>query len=176
MYRDLHVTCVVPAYNEEKLIATTVKTLPPFIDRIMLINDGSTDATLERMQELQQQDQRIVILDNQPNRGLGASLVRAYKEILQADTDLVCVVPGDAQHDPQSIGEMFDALLDKQLDYVKPNRFMNPTALKQMPRLRHAGNVVISILTKICYRLLHNFRFTKRFWRIRPRISGACSP
>ena len=148
MYRDLKVTAVIPAYNEEKLIGKTIDTLPAFVDDIIVTNDGSTDGTLAVLERMAAVDSRITIVDNQPNLGLGASLRNAYRRVLSTDAELVCLLPGDAQHPPEAIPGMFDVLLDEHLDYVKPNRFTDMDALKQMPRHRRAGNIVITILTK----------------------------
>ena len=148
MHRGLTLTAVIPAYNEERLLGRTVDTLPPIVDRIILVNDGSTDTTLAVMKELATVDPRIEIVDNGVNLGLGASMRRGFEAFLQGEGDLACVLPGDAQHDPESIAPMIDKLVDEHLDYVKPNRFIHLEALKQMPRFRRIGNIVITILTK----------------------------
>jgi glycosyltransferase involved in cell wall biosynthesis len=148
MYRDLKVTAIISALNEEKLVGKTIDTLPASVDAIIVTNDGSTDATLSVLERMAAGDPRITIIDNQSTLGLGASLRNAYRRFLLSDSDLVCVLPGDAQHDPDAIPGMFDVLLDEHLDYVKPNRFIDMDALKQMPRYRRIGNIVITILTK----------------------------
>ena len=56
MYKGQKVGVVVPAYNEELLIAEMLSGVPECVDAIFVINDGSQDATLERVHERQQQD------------------------------------------------------------------------------------------------------------------------
>jgi len=148
MHRALKVAAIISAYNEERLVGKTIDTLPGFVDEIIVTNDGSTDDTGGVLQRKAAADPRITVVDNPQNLGLGASLRNAYKRVLTTDADLVCVLPGDAQHDPSAIPGMFDMLLDEHLDYVKPNRFIDMDALKQMPRFRRIGNIVITILTK----------------------------
>ncbi|HQO77135.1 MAG TPA: glycosyltransferase, partial [Thermodesulfobacteriota bacterium] len=45
MYKNKTVAVVVPAHNEEHLILTVLKTMPPYVDRIIVVNDASTDET-----------------------------------------------------------------------------------------------------------------------------------
>ena len=45
MYRGLSVAIVVPAHNEERLIARTVATMPDFVDHIIVVDDASSDGT-----------------------------------------------------------------------------------------------------------------------------------
>jgi glycosyltransferase involved in cell wall biosynthesis len=148
MYRDLRIAMVVPAYNEEKLIAKTVTTLPSFVDTIIVINDGSTDETSKIINNLAKKNKKVVPIHNDPNIGVGASLVVGFKEALALESDLVGVIAGDAQCNPTYIQGMVDTLLDHNLDYVKANRFVHLKDLEQMPKLRQFGNIFITLLGK----------------------------
>src|SRR5262245_828872 len=148
MYRDLTVAISIPAYNEERLVGTTVATIPDFVDHIIVTNDGSTDRTLDVLRELAEEHKRLVVLDNERNRGVGYSVVRGMKEALDLGADLVCVMAADAQCDPAYLEQMCGVLLDERLDYVKANRFNNLAALRAMPTFRRVGNIVITVLNK----------------------------
>ena len=149
MYRDRKVAIVVPAYNEEKLITKTVETMPDFVDLILVVNDGSSDRTLEVLQGLKDDHKNLEVLTNDPNRGLGYSLVRGYKEALKrSDIDIIGTLAGDAQCDPDYLSKLCDKLIDEDWDYVKANRFNNLEALRAMPPFRRVGNIVISLLNK----------------------------
>ncbi len=148
MYRDRRVAIVVPAYNEQLLISKTVSELPDFVDLIIAVNDGSTDRTAEVLKDLQEAHKRLEVLDNGKNRGLGYSLVRGYKEALTRDVDIIGIVAGDAQCDPEYLYKMCDKLIDEDVDYVKANRFNNLEALKAMPPFRRIGNIVITLINK----------------------------
>ena len=148
MLKQQKIAVVIPAYNEEKLIGKTVNSLPEFVDHIVVVNDGSTDQTARVLKELNQHDQRLTILTNDPNQGIGASLVKGFNRALELPVDLVFVMAGDAQCDPNYLKPMVETLLDENLDYVKANRFMHLDALTQMPTYRRIGNIIITLLTK----------------------------
>ena len=70
MYRGKVIAVVVPAYNEEKLIGKVLKTIPDFIDHIVVVDDASTDQTGEVVKTHQQEDSRILYLRHPTMRGL----------------------------------------------------------------------------------------------------------
>lgn len=148
MYRGFRLAAVIPAYNEELLIAKAIEELPDFVDLIVVTNDGSTDRTLEILHRLAEENKKLVVLNNERNRGIGYTITRGLKEALARDADLFVPIAGDAQCDTSYLARMCDTLIDERLDYVKANRFNNLTALKQMPRFRRVGNVVISLINK----------------------------
>ena len=146
MYRDHSVGLVIPAYNEELLIATTISTLPDFVDRIVVVDDGSADATSEKVHALAHP--RVTLLRNDENRGIGASVVRGVKELLDCQVDVVCLMAGDAQCDPACLTLMLDIVTRGEADCAKANRFLRARELRSMPLRRRFGNLLLSLLTK----------------------------
>ena len=71
MYRDKTIAVIVPAYNEEKLIGRVLKTIPPFIDHIVVVDDASLDQTGEVVKAQQQEDPRIIYTRHTRNEGVG---------------------------------------------------------------------------------------------------------
>ena len=65
MYDGKSVAVVVPAYNEEALIASTVSTIPAFVDRIIVVDDASTDATVEKVKGA---DPRVDLIEHEAER------------------------------------------------------------------------------------------------------------
>jgi glycosyltransferase involved in cell wall biosynthesis len=140
---------VIPAYNEEKLIEHTLTTVPDFVDYIVTVNDGSKDETLEIQTRLARKHKRIIVVNNEENVGLGASMVRGYKRVLETDADLVGIMSGDAQCDPVYLTKMTERLADSpDIDYVKADRLVDMLALQQMPGFRRFVNTVVTLLTK----------------------------
>ncbi|MBA2383531.1 MAG: glycosyltransferase, partial [Actinobacteria bacterium] len=67
------VAVVVPAHDEERLIGTTVAGIPEFVDRILVVDDASTDGTAERARAAG--DPRVRIVSRERNGGVGAAIV-----------------------------------------------------------------------------------------------------
>lgn len=90
---------VVPCFNEEGNIEATVRsilrhgeTLPMRL-RVVMVDDGSTDATLDRMKRIADGDPRCLVIANERNLGMGRSVIRSYEQI--PDRSWVSVLPGD---------------------------------------------------------------------------------
>ena len=67
MYKEKTVAVVVPAYNEEKLIAKTITSIPDLVDRIIVVNDASTDRTGKIVEEVAERDSRICHIEHNLN-------------------------------------------------------------------------------------------------------------
>jgi glycosyltransferase involved in cell wall biosynthesis len=147
MLEGKRVGVVVPAHDEEKLIATTLRGIPAFVDRIYVVDDGSRDATVERARELG--DPRIEILAHDRNRGVGAAIVTGYKRAHDEGLDVACVMAGDNQMDPADLEQLVLPVVRGELDYAKANRLVTGEAWTLIPRTRYLGNAVLSMLTKI---------------------------
>lgn len=148
MYKKLSIGVTVPAYNEAKLIEKTITTIPKFVDHIIVINDCSTDNTLSIVNKLAKKDNRIFVIDNKENHGIGYSLTHGLKKASELGCDRVAVMAGDAQMDPQQLEPMLNTMENKGLDFIKGNRFMHFEALKDMPKYRRFGNIIVTIMTK----------------------------
>lgn len=149
MYKKMKIAVVIPCYNEEKLIEKTIKTLPEFIDYIIAVNDASKDNTLAILNTMAKSNQKISVLDNGVNGGVGYSLKQGFHHALKnTDAEAIGIVSGDAQCDPAYIEPMLHVFTDHTCDYIKGNRFFQRGALSAMPRYRRVGNIFISLLTK----------------------------
>jgi len=147
MYKGKIIGVVVPAYNEEELITETLDGLPEFIDQIFVINDGSTDASLKKIQSQKVHDPRIHVIDHEINRGLGQSLIDGYLASLDSDSEITVVMAGDNQMHPDDLTLLLDKITDDENDYVKGNRLLHQN-IDYMPRYRILGNSALTILTK----------------------------
>ena len=149
MYRDKVVAVIVPAYNEEKLIAKVLETVPSFIDHIVVVDDASSDRTGEVVKAHQEEDSRIVYLRHPGNEGVGGAIVTGYKWARDNEIFISVVMAGDAQMDPGDLPKLLNPVADGQVDYSKGNRLFTGRAWRVIPKTRYLGNAVLSFLTKI---------------------------
>ena len=147
MLEDRRVAVVVPAHDEEKLVATTLAGIPEFVDRIYVVDDGSRDATVERARGVG--DPRVDVIVHERNRGVGAAIVSGYKRALAEGMDVACVMAADNQMDPRDLESLAAPVARGEVDYAKANRLVSGEAWDLIPRTRYLGNAVLSLLTKV---------------------------
>jgi glycosyltransferase involved in cell wall biosynthesis len=141
------VAVVVPAHDEEHLVTTTLGSIPGFVDRVIVVNDGSSDETAARVRAFG--DPRVELVEHERNRGVGAAIVTGYKRALEEDLDVVCVMAADNQMDPGDLEALVRPVARGEVDYAKANRLVTGQAWELIPRTRYLGNAVLSMLTKI---------------------------
>jgi glycosyltransferase involved in cell wall biosynthesis len=141
------VAVVVPAYNEERLIAQTLSGVPEFVDRILVVDDASTDATGEQARA--GGDPRVEVVGRESNGGVGAAILTGYRRALEDRVDVTTVMAADNQMDPADLRMLVEPVARGEVDYAKANRLISGEAWKLIPRTRYLGNAVLSLLTKI---------------------------
>ncbi len=150
MYRDRRISLVVPARNEEKLIRPTLEHIPELIDKIFVVNDGSTDQMADVVREMMQTDPRIELINHERNLGVGQAIITGYRRSAKERFDVVVVVGGDYQMDLSEVRDFIDPIISGEVDYTKGNRFIGGMgAFDRMPKKRLVGNMLISAMTKI---------------------------
>jgi glycosyltransferase involved in cell wall biosynthesis len=140
------VAVVVPAYDEEALVAETIAGVPSFVDRIYVVDDASRDATAERAAA---SDPRVEVVRHERNLGVGAAIVTGYKRAIAEHVDVTCVMAADNQMDPRDLESLVAPVARGEVDYAKANRLVTGEAWKLIPRTRYLGNAALSFLTKI---------------------------
>lgn len=150
MYRDKFIAAVVPVYNEEVLIRTVIDTMPGFVDKIIVIDDHSTDRTAQAIREIEAgQPGRVVAIRHEANQGVGGAIASGYKWCRDNNADVAVVMAGDAQMDPADLPALLEPIVSGRADYAKGNRLFSGDAWRQIPRIRYLGNSAMSLLTKI---------------------------
>ena len=149
MVEDKRIAVVIPAYNEETLIETTLAGMPAFVDRIYVVDDASRDGTVGRAHSAATRDARITVVVHEKNRGVGGAVVTGYRRAMADDFDVVCVVNGDNQMDPEEMIDLVGPVVRDEVDYTKANRLFTGEAWNLIPHYRYLGNAMLSLLTKI---------------------------
>jgi glycosyltransferase involved in cell wall biosynthesis len=138
---------VIPAYNEEKLIKITVDGIPPYISRIYVINDASTDSTAKVLESIK--DSRLHVITHEVNQGVGAAILHGYKRALKENMDIIVVMGGDNQMNPDQLPKLLMPVIQGKADYTKGNRLMSKEFRGGMSKWRLFGNSILSLINKI---------------------------
>jgi glycosyltransferase involved in cell wall biosynthesis len=146
MYRGLRIAVVIPAFNEEKAIAQAIRSVPAFVDDVIVVDDASHDES--SLQAARAASEHVTMVRHEANRGVGAAIVTGYRRALALGADAVAVMAGDGQMDPADLPALLAPIASGDADYVKGNRFAHPDVWHAMPLTRLAGNLILSTLTK----------------------------
>jgi glycosyltransferase involved in cell wall biosynthesis len=149
MYKDKSVSVIIPCFNEENQVASVIETIPAFVDKIVVIDDNSKDKTLEVLKKLQTSNDKIILIENKKNQGVGGSMASGYKWSRDNNIDLAVRMDGDGQMDPAHLPLLLDPVASGEVDYTKTNRLLSGNAFNKIPFSRYFGNAILSMLTKI---------------------------
>lgn len=147
MFHEKKVAVVVPAYNEEKLIAKTIGSIPSFVDHILVVDDASTDNTMKVLSE-EICNSRLQIIQHPQNMGVGGAIVTGYMGCIKTGADVVAVMAGDAQMDPSDLPRLLKPIIEGKADYSKGDRLSWGGVFRVMPFVRFVGNHGLSMLTR----------------------------
>ena len=114
MLEDKRVSVVVPAHNEEKLIAETIGGIPQFVDRIYVVDDRSDDGTVDTVRAMA--DPRVELIEHERNLGVGGAIVTGYKKARDDGIDVTAVMADDAQMDPDDLEMLAGAVARGDVD------------------------------------------------------------
>ena len=148
------VILIVPAWNEGKVIASTIADIPADFPNIVVITDGSTDDTRERALET-----RAMVVSHATNLGQGAALQTGLDYALQFPQFRYFVTfDADGQHNIEDVRHMLEVLQEQQLDVVLGSRFLgsaaNITRTKKM--ILHAAIRFTNVFSRVALTDTHN--------------------
>ncbi|WP_436346897.1 glycosyltransferase family 2 protein [Natronorubrum sp. FCH18a] len=180
MYKGNRIGVVVTAYDEEAFVGSVIETIPDYVDRIYAVDDASPDdswaviqqvasrinETAESRPELAVADggegRRVVPIQHDENRGYGASVKTGYRHALEDEMDVIAVMNGDGQMDPDILHRIVDPVVEGEADYAKGNRLLDPDDRQEMSTFRFIGNAMLTGLSK----------FASGYWAISDPQNG----
>ena len=133
---------VIPAYNEEKTIRTVIEGLNGKVDEIVVVDDGSTDRTIDILRSLD-----VVVISHQMNMGYGEAMRSGFRKGLEIGGDIFLLIDADLQHDPNESKELMEFLIKNNHDVVVGSRFMKSRS--RIPLYRRLGIKFFTALTRI---------------------------
>lgn len=124
--RVRNILLAIPVYNEKNTIQTlleqTLASLPDAVKSIAMIDDGSTDGSSQKLDELTQMDRRILVFHQDQNCGYGRSMQRALQIGLSRGFDSVITMDCDLQHRPEDLIRFVE--MPEDVDLVSGSRYM----------------------------------------------------
>ncbi|GAB3664530.1 glycosyltransferase family 2 protein [Halopiger thermotolerans] len=166
MYKGNTIGVVVTSYNEEAFVGRVIETVPAFVDRIYAVDDASPDGSwdviqrvAERINEEEEPEaelaladggdgRRVVPIRHDENRGYGAAVKTGYERAAADGIDVVAVMNGDGQMDPEILDRIVDPVATGEADYAKGNRLLSPDDREGMSTFRFVGNALLTGLSK----------------------------
>jgi len=143
------IAVVFPAYNAEKTLEATVRELPELVDIRILVDDHSSDRTLEVAHRLSLQ----TFVHNR-NYGYGRNQQTCYREALTAGADVVIMVHPDYQYTPLLVTAMASMIAYGVYDVVLGSRIIGGTALRGgMPLYKYVANRLLTAFENLFLRV-----------------------
>lgn len=141
MYRELHVAVVIPALNEESSIGQVVDSLPPWVDEVVVCDNGSTDRTAQLAAD---HGARVVL---EARRGYGSACL-AGLAALDSRADVVVFVDADFSDDPSRMSQLLDPLIDLPADLVIGSRLRGACEPGALTLPQQFGNRLACLLIR----------------------------
>ena len=149
MINGKRIAVVLPAYNAEKTLEATVRELPDLVDICILVDDHSSDRTLEVAHQL-----GLLTFVHNRNYGYGRNQQTCYREALAAGADVIIMVHPDYQYTPLLVTAMASMVAYGVYDVVLGSRIIGGTALRGgMPLYKYISNRLLTAFENLFLRV-----------------------
>lgn len=140
---------ILPAYNEETRIQPVIEEIARRGYKMVIVNDGSSDNTLEVIKESQRKyPKNIYIYSHIINRGVGVAMQTGFDAVVRYNPKYVVNMDSDGQHSVDDLENVLEPLVTGKAQAV-----IGVRPLKDMPFSRNFANAVMNLLTKIFYKV-----------------------
>jgi glycosyltransferase involved in cell wall biosynthesis len=138
-----NVAALIPAFREEMHIADVVRSAKTHLDIVLVIDDGSPDATSA---EAERADAKVI--RHEANRGKGAAIKTGLRELLSYGVKYALILDGDGQHNPGEIPDFLAAANNTGAPFLLGNRMSDAV---KMPPVRRLTNRLMSWqISRVC--------------------------
>jgi glycosyltransferase involved in cell wall biosynthesis len=143
------VVVVMPAYNAAKTLERTYADIPhDLVDRIILVDDVSRDATVEVARQL-----GLDVIIHRQNRGYGGNQKTCYDAALEAGADVVVMLHPDYQYDATRIPDLIAPILRGEKDLMLGSRFLGDPIAGGMPHWKYVSNRFLTTIENVAFGL-----------------------
>ena len=145
----MSLTFLLPVFNERATVEQILRDVRDtgLADRIIVVDDASTDGTRELLEEIAAHDSRLELHLHDRNRGKGAALRTGFSKV---ETDLVLVQDADLEYDPRDVPALLVPIDENKADVVYGSRFLGaarrPTMFWHM-----VANKLLTLMTNVLY-------------------------
>jgi len=162
-YRGLSILVTMPCWNEQGKVGLSVKAVPKdLIDTICVVDNGSIDNTAKEAKNA-----GGLVISHKINLGAGGGIRTGLEYGRKNNYDLLAVLAGDNQDDPNDLFSAVDKLIDEKLDYVQGSRWLKEGKRENMTVSRTVLTWIYSLIFRILFKTkitdaTNGFRVFKR--------------
>ncbi len=142
MYKGQSIQVILPALNEAGKIGRAVQRIPrPLVDRVLVVDDGSTDGTAAEAETA-----GATVIRHDSNRGVGAAIRSGIERAQQDGIALTGIMAGDDQDDPDELVRLAEAIVDRGCEFVQGSRYLPGGQRLNQPLSRTVMTIGYSVM------------------------------
>ncbi|OEC86101.1 MULTISPECIES: glycosyltransferase family 2 protein [Methanobacterium] len=135
------ITAILPAYNEELCISSVILCSKKYVDKVIVVDDGSTDNTANIAKLAGAQ-----VISHFSNKGKGAALKTGFEAV--KESEIIVTLDSDGQHNPKEIPKLINPIINGEADIVNGSRYINGNK-KDTPSYRRIGQSILDKITNL---------------------------
>ncbi len=136
-----NLVAVIPAYNEEVAIGSVVLKTKRYVDKVIVVDDGSKDRTAEVAMLAGAEVLRL-----EKNCGKAYAMMKGLERAKELDYSVVVLLDGDGQHEPDELPLIVYYVLEDEADLIIGSRFLKNNSI---PRYRRLGQKILNMATNL---------------------------